>query len=216
MFSIILVGALYVLMTSSFLSVIPWQEVMRSKFIASEYIEILQGAVAGKAMTLLILWIAFSSAFSLLLGYSRIPYVAATDGNFFKVFAKLHPKGEFPHVSLITLGIIASFFSLFKLNEVIPGLIATRVLIQYLPQTIGVFVLRVRQPDLVRPFKMWFYPLPGIISILGWIYVLGTSNAASLIFACGVLVVGTVAYMIRSKVRGEWPFLEQKVGSSSQ
>ena len=138
MFSIILVGALYVLMTSSFLSVIPWQEVMRSKFIASEYIEILQGAVAGKAMTLLILWIAFSSAFSLLLGYSRIPYVAATDGNFFKVFAKLHPKGEFPHVSLITLGIIASFFSLFKLNEVIPGLIATRVLIQYLPQTIGV------------------------------------------------------------------------------
>jgi amino acid transporter len=213
MFSIILVGALYVLMTSSFLSVIPWQEVLKSKFIASEYIELLQGAVAGKAMTLLILWIAFSSAFSLLLGYSRIPYVAATDGNFFKVFAKLHPKGEFPHVSLVTLGIIASFFSLFKLNEVIPGLIATRVLIQYLPQTIGVFVLRVRQPDLKRPFKMWFYPLPGIVSILGWLYVLGTSNSASLIFAFGVLIVGTGAYLIRSSVRGEWPF--QPIGGES-
>lgn len=208
MFSIFLVGVLYVMMTAAFLSVIPWREAIQSRYIASTYIQILFGSTAGKAMAVLLLWIAFSSVFSLLLGYSRIPYAAAKDGNFFQVFGRLHPKGDFPHVSLITLGLIASLFSLGHLNEVIGSLIATRVLIQYLPQTVGFFLLRFREPNMPRPFKMWFYPVPGIISLCGWVYVLGTSARGSLLFAISVFSLGTVAYMARAKMRGEWPFLE--------
>jgi amino acid transporter len=219
--SIALVGALYVMMTASFLSVIPWQEIVKSKFIASSFVAALHGALAGKIMTALILWIAFSSVFSLLLGYSRVPYVAAVDGNFFRVFSRLHPQGQFPHISLIMLGVSASVFSFGRLSEVIPGLIATRVLIQYLPQTIGFFLLRFRAPELARPFRMWFYPLPGVVSICGWIYVLGTAARQGgrrlavfghqllitpLTFACAVLLAGTAAYLIRAKVRSEWPF----------
>jgi amino acid transporter len=206
MFSIFCVGVLYMLMTAAFLSVIPWREAIHSQTIASVYIQILFGSTAGKVMTVLLLWIAFSSVFSLLLGYSRIPYAAAADGNFFRVFAKLHPKGNFPHISLIVLGVVASLFSLGRLNEVIGSLIATRVLIQYLPQTVGFFLLRFRSPDLHRPFRMWFYPVPGIISICGWIYVLATAARRSLIFAFAVFAVGTAAYMARAKVRKEWPF----------
>jgi APA family basic amino acid/polyamine antiporter len=211
MFSILVVGTLYVLMTASFLSVIPWpwHDLPSNAFIASVYIQALQGAAAGKVMTVLILWIAFSSAFSLLLGYSRIPYVAAIDGNFFRVFARLHPKGQFPYVSLITLGVVASLFSLGKLSVVIPDLIATRVLIQYLPQTIGFFLLRFRAAELPRPFRMWFYPIPGLISLLGWLYVLGTAAPDSLIFAAAIFAAGTIAYLIRARIRGEWPFQER-------
>jgi amino acid transporter len=212
MFSILAVGTLYVLMTASFLSVIPWRDAIHSPFIASVYIETLQGAAAGKVMTGLLLWIAFSSVFSLLLGYSRIPYAAAMDGNFFRVFARLHPKGQFPYVSLITLGIVASIFSLGHLSEVIGSLVATRVLIQYLPQTVGFFLLRFKSPELPRPFRMWFYPLPGIISLLGWLYVLGTTARKSLIFALAVFAVGSAAYFIRSRMRREWPFSRQVVG----
>ena len=196
-------------MTASFLSVIPWRQAIGSKFIASVYIEMLQGSVAGRVMTALLLWIAFSSVFSLLLGYSRIPYAAAVDGNFFRVFARLHPKGDFPHISLIVLGLIASVFTLRHLSEVIGSLIATRVLIQYLPQTIGFFLLRLRAPELARPFRMWLYPLPGIISVLGWIYVLGTAAPRSLIFAFAVFTVGSVIFFVRSKMRGEWPFVRR-------
>jgi amino acid transporter len=212
MFSILAVGTLYVLMTASFLSVIPWRDAIHSRFIASVYIEALQGAAAGKVMTGLLLWIAFSSVFSLLLGYSRIPYAAAIDGNFFRVFARLHPQGQFPHVSLITLGVVASIFSLGRLNEVIGGLVATRVLIQYLPQTVGFFLLRFRNPQLQRPFRMWFYPVPGIISLLGWLYVLGTAEKRSLIFALAVFAVGSAAYFIRARLRGEWPFAQLEAG----
>ena len=207
LFSILTVAALYILMTASFLSVIPWREAVGSRFLASLYIETLQGAGAGKVMTVLLLWIAFSSAFSLLLGYSRIPYEAALDGNFFRVFSRLHPRGQFPHVSLVALGLIACLFAgLGSLQVVIPSLIATRVLIQYLPQTVGFFLLRARAPDLLRPFRMWFYPVPGIVSILGWIYILGTATRGSLLFAVAVLTAGTIAYVVRARLRGEWPF----------
>jgi amino acid transporter len=210
MFSIFTVAALYLLMTAAFLSVIPWREAVESRYIASLYIQTLFGPTAGQVMTVLLLWIAFSSVFSLLLGYSRIPYAAAADGNFFQAFARLHPRGNFPHVSLVVLGLIASLCSLGRLSEVIGSLIATRVLIQYLPQTIGFFLLRYRSPDLPRPFRMWLYPVPGIVSLCGWMYVLSTAAGRSLIFAFAVAAVGSAAYMARARLRKEWPFLADR------
>jgi amino acid transporter len=204
--SISVVAALYILMTSSILSVIPWRDARASTYIASTYIQKLQGSGAAHLMTFLMLWIAFSSIFSVLLGYTRIPYAAAVDGNFFRIFARLHPTKNFPYVSLVILGVIASIFSLGKLPDVIGSLVATRVLIQYLPQAIGLFVLRRRAPDLKRPFRMWFYPVPGVISILGWLYILGTAAARSLIFAGVVFAVGSLIFLLRSKLRREWPF----------
>jgi hypothetical protein len=56
---------------------------------------------------------------------------------------------------------------------------------------------------------MWFYPLPGIVSICGWVYVLATAAARSLLFAFAVFAVGTAAYMARARVRREWPFQER-------
>jgi APA family basic amino acid/polyamine antiporter len=215
LFSIIAVATLYILMNASILSVVPWREAQHSTFIASTYIEKLYGVGAGNLMTLLMLWIAFSSVFSVLLGYTRIPYAAAVDDNFFRVFARLHPKGEFPYVSLITLGLIASAFSLLKLPEVIGGLVAIRVMNQYLPQAIGFFVLRFRNPDMPRPFRMWLYPLPGIAIVLGWFYILGTSNHRSLLLGVAVFAVGSIAFFIRARLRGEWPFEEkQTVGGT--
>jgi APA family basic amino acid/polyamine antiporter len=204
--SIASVAALYILMSSSILSVIPWRQARESTFIASEYIEKLQGSGAAHLMTLLMLWIALSSIFSLLLGYSRIPYAAAVDGNFFRIFQRLHPGKNFPHVSLLTLGVIASIFSLGRLPDVIGSLVATRVLIQYLPQAIGLFLLRFRAPELKRPFRMWLYPVPGVISVLGWLYIMGTSSRKALVFALAVFAVGSLIYFVRARIRREWPF----------
>ncbi|MBZ5514346.1 MAG: APC family permease [Acidobacteriia bacterium] len=206
LFSIAVVAGLYLLMNVSILSVVPWREAAQSKYIVSTYIEKLYGVGAGSVMTLLMLWIAFSSVFSLLLGYSRIPYAAALDGNFFRIFARLHPRNDFPYVSLLTLGAIAAVFSLGNLPDVIGSLVATRVLSQYLPQAVGFFVLRKRRPDLPRPFRMWLYPVPGIVVVLGWLYILGTSQPRALLFALAVFVLGSLTFFVRSKLRREWPF----------
>jgi APA family basic amino acid/polyamine antiporter len=204
--SIAVVGAMYLLMNTSILSVVPWREAQHSGFIASTFVQTLYGRWAGRAIALLMLWIAFGSVFSLLLGYSRVPYAAAADGNFFKVFARLHPTEDFPNVSLVALGVVAAAFSLLKLPEVIASLVATRVLLQYLPQAVGFFVLRVRAPEMPRPFRMWLYPIPGVVSILGWIYILATSARGSLLFALAIFALGTAAYLVRARRRREWPF----------
>ena len=204
--SIAVVAVIYFLLNSSILSVVPWREAMESSYIASTYIERLYGVWAGGLMTLLVLWIAFSSVFSVLLGYTRFPFRAAEDDNFFTAFGRLHPKGGFPTVALVVMGLIASLFSLLDLREVIGSLIATRVLLLFLPQTIAFFVLRRKAPEMKRPFRMWLYPVPGIISIAGWLGVLATSEPRSLIFAAGTFVAGSALYGYRSKTRGEWPF----------
>jgi amino acid transporter len=155
----------------------------------------------------MILWIAFASLFSSLLGYSRVPYSAALDGNFFSVFGRVHPKKRFPHVSLLFLGALTFVFALlFKLRTVIAAVLAMRLIIQFIGQAVGVVLLRRQRPAKKLPFKMWLYPLPVILTILGWIWLfLRTGKAVW--WGLFVIILGLTIYLVRSKVRREWPFL---------
>jgi amino acid transporter len=132
------IAILYLAMNVSVASVLPFQTIITSKFVVSDYIKALYGPTAGAFATILILMVAFASLFSATLGYSRIPYAAAQDRSFFPFFKELHPKLHFPHRSLLVLGGIAFVFSLlFRLKEVIDGILAMRILIQFIGQAIG-------------------------------------------------------------------------------
>jgi fructoselysine transporter len=170
--SVIGIAVLYLCMNISIVSVIPWQQAQHSVFIVSTFIEKIYGHKAAMIATGLVLWIAFASLFAVMLGYSRVPYAAAADGNFFPLFAKLHPKKNFPYVSLLFIGGLGFLFSLlFKLSDVISAILAMRILVQFIAQAIGVVLLRRRKSLDQIPFKMWFYPLPIIISIAIWLFV---------------------------------------------
>src|SRR5271157_4888692 len=125
------------------------------------------GRLAGYLMAALIVWTAFASVFSLLLGYSRVPYAAARDGNYFGFLAAVHPKHGIPHRSLVALGVVAAAFCFFSLAQVITMLVVTRILLQFFLQQVGVMLLRVQRPELKRPFKMPLYPLPPLVAIAG-------------------------------------------------
>ena len=201
------IAVLYLAMQLSVLGVIPWREAMNSEFIVSTFVERIYGSGAAVVATVLILWIAFSSLFSALLGYSRIPYAAALDGTFFKVFANVHPKKHFPNVSLLVLGAIAFVFSLlFKLKEVISAILAMRILVQFIGQAVGIMILRKQKPSGFFPFKMWLYPLPALAAIIMWI---GLFFSTGFFFAVGgvaVMSLGAAVYFIRANIRKEWPF----------
>jgi len=171
--SIIGITALYLLMNISVMGVLPWNSVHASdKYLVSTFMQYIYGANAAIIVTVLILCIAFSSLFAVVLGYSRVPYAAAVDGNFFKIFSKLHPTKNFPYISLIVLCTLGLLFSLlFKLQDVISSILAMRIVIQFISQSIGVVLLRKRYGANNLPFKMWLYPLPVIISILLWLFL---------------------------------------------
>ena len=141
------IAVLYLLMQTSILGVLPWQQAQDSPFVVSSFVEHIYGSRAPSVATVMILWIALASVFSALLGYSRVLYSAALDGNFFGPFAKLHPTKHFPHISLVFLGTLAFVFSLlFKLGTVIAAILAMRLIVQFIGQTVGLMLLRRRWP----------------------------------------------------------------------
>lgn len=209
--SIGLVAMLYLLMNVMVLAVVPWQTMLAQQDLdarratISLFMEIAYGPVIGpllgKVAALLIMFTAFAGIFSLLLGYSRIPYAAAKDGEFFKPFARLHPTRGFPYVSLLTLAGAAVVFCFFQLRDVIAALVVLRILLQFLIQHIGVIYLRKTQPELARPFRMWLYPVPAVVAVCGFAYILfSRANFERELLLAGVLIViGAVLFLARSR-----------------
>src|SRR5205823_9901318 len=174
--SVIAVAIIYLAINLSVIGVVPWREFVpwdkhpESAFLVSAMMEKIYGTRMATVFTAMVLWTAFGSVFALLLGYSRIPYAAALDGYFFKVFARLHPRGQFPYVSLLVIGVLSIICSFFSLGMVIDALVTTRILVQFIGQIIAVQLLRQRRPDLPRPFRIWLYPVPSLVALVGWIF----------------------------------------------
>jgi amino acid transporter len=166
------------------------------------------GTWAGYAIAALIIWTAFASVFSLQLGYSRVPYAAARDGNYFRFLDAVHPRHGIPHRSLVALGLVGALFCFFTLAQVITMLVITRILLQFFLQQFGVIYLRMRQPNLVRPFRMPLYPLPPLVAMVGFGFLLVYRAHAfmELGVAAGIAISGTLIYLIRAVRLREWPF----------
>lgn len=166
------------------------------------------GRWAGRLMAALIVWTAFSSVFSLLLGYSRVPYAAARDGNYFRYLAAVHPRHGIPHRSLVALGLVATAFCFFTLQQVITLLVVMRILLQFFLQQIGVILLRIQRPGLARPFRIPLYPLPPIAAMAGFVFiVINRVNALSgLVVAGGIALSGSLIYLFRARRLRQWPY----------
>jgi len=193
--AVLMVATIYLVMNTCIIAVVPWREAMNSKFIAADFMQRLYGARAASLLTVLILWTAFASVFALLFTYSRIPYAAALDGDFFRVFARLHPTGNFPSVSLVATGGLAIAFSFFALDEVISALLTSRILIQFLGQILALHSLHRRKDARLR-FRMWLYPLPSAIAFFGWVYIFAMSGWRFAGFGVLSLGAGIVAYRV--------------------
>ena len=211
-FSILGVAAIYFCMNLSLIGVVHWSEFVpadahpEAKFIFAHFMEKVHGSGIASVFTAMILWTAFGSCFALLLGYSRIPFAAAQDGYFFKVFGSLHPKKNFPHISLLVVGVIAIACSFFALGKVIDILLTTRILVQFIGQIGAVMLLRKRRPDLERPYRIYLYPLPALLALIGWIYLFAASGGEMIGIGVGTLIAGVAAFLIWSWKNKTWPF----------
>jgi amino acid transporter len=204
--SIIGIAILYCSMHLSIVGVIPWQEVQKSQFIVSTFIETLHGPLAAQIATGLILFIAFASLFSVTLGYSRIPYAAAKEGAFFKMFASVHPKEQFPHISLMVLCGIAFIFSLlFRMSEIISAIVAMRALVQFIGGAIGLILLRKRKGKTFFPWKMPLYPIPVILAIFIW-FGLFLSTGVYALMGIGFISIGIIVFLVMARKNASFPF----------
>ena len=215
--SILGVTVIDFLLSFSFVSVVPWREMVKPgslafNAVASVFMDEIYGSWGAIAISVMILFTAFASVFALMLGYSRVPYAAALDGAFFRWFGVLHPKGEFPHRSLLLIGALCIVASFFTLQDIITALILARVLVVFGGQIIGLFILRRYRREVARPFKMWLYPMPAILALAGWLYVFGSGISDPkngwkfALYAFGTIFLGLLAFFILAYRKRAWPF----------
>ena len=218
--SVIVVALIYIAINFSIIGVVPWREFVpadkhpESAFIVSIFMEKLYGARVATVFTAMVLWTAFGSVFALLLGYSRVPYAAAIDGYFFKIFSRLHRTKNFPYISLLVIGMISIICSFFSLGMVIDALITTRILVQFVGQILAVSLLRRNEPELHRPYRVWLYPLPNLVALIGWMFVFATTDWYIILFGMGTLALGLMCFAIWSWHTDQWPFSQELKGEA--
>ena len=195
--SILAIGAIYLVMNACLISVLPMKVAMISPSVVADYLAVLLGTRAAQWISILILWTAFASIFSLMLGYSRILYAAARDGNFFGLFARLHATEAYPYVSILFLGCVAAAFCSLSLKNVLQAILSIRAVIPFMAQIIGAVILRTREPERPRPFRMWLYPLPAIIALGLWSYIVISPQKGLRVGGLYVIAAGTLFYVVR-------------------
>jgi amino acid transporter len=201
--SIVVVATIYMAMNLAFIGVVPWKETlqegtMANKNIAGAFMTRLYGERAATAFTWLIIWTCLAGLFAMTLGYSRILYAAAKNGDFFSLFAALHPTRGYPWAALALLSVTTAFFCFFPLATVIQGAVTVRIVIQFIGQIFALHVLR-RQGTRPLPFRMWLYPLPSLVALTGWLFLLASSAGYLLILLIVVYGSGLMAYKLRDQ-----------------
>jgi amino acid transporter len=73
-------------------------------------------------------------------------------------------------------------------------------------QVFGLILLRRNAPDMPRPYRMWLYPVPAIVALLGWIFVFATTQVEVIFFGIGMLALGGLVFLLWSWNTKRWPF----------
>jgi len=212
--SALLVCLMFVGLHLAMLGVVSWTEVIKSNpddySLPAVFMEKLHGQWAATLMSIMLVWSCLGSAFAGMLGYSRIPYGAARQGHFFSVVGKVHPTLRIPHISLLLVGGMTLFWSFFDLANVINALLTTRILEQFIGQIFGVMLLRRRQPNRPRPYKIWLYPLPCGLALVGWLYMYACAGWPFILLGLVTLGLGGVVFLLWSLRVKSWPFFAEE------
>ncbi len=208
--SVLMVAVLYLLMSVVIIGTIPWREAAVSHAVVSEFIGKLYGSRAASLMTALILAATLGGIFTMTLGYSRILYAAGAEGNFFRVFGRVHPTGHFPTTSLLAISALAIPLCWFSLEKLLSALMIIQIIFQFIPQVFALFAIRMYRKEIHLPYRMWLYPVPAIVAAIGWVYVAITPDQRQNVgTAVLLLVLGIGAYFWRARTVKAWPFGEQ-------
>ena len=204
--SILIVASLYILMSTVIVGMIPWVEARESRTIASIFIartfsDPEQGRIAALLMTVMIQFVAAASLYAFILGNSRVAFAAARDGQFFSVFARVHPTKHFPHIALLTVGLVSVPFCFFSLGQLANWTVQIQVLLCFSWQCVGVILLQRYRKDIPQPFRMWLYPLPALAALVLWLYVFFSGPAEGIWFSVAYLLAAVIGFAVFKKVQ---------------
>jgi len=200
-----IVMAIYILANAAYLQVLSIPEIAASDHVGASAAERVLGSAGGSLVAVIILLSIIGTLNGCFLTSPRVYFAQARDGLFFSKFASVHPRFQTPAFSIAAQAVWSVVLLLSGTYETLADYAMFALWIFYGLMVLGVIVLRRKQPDLPRPYKMWGYPVTPLLFLAVTAYFLvntlinrpGPSLAGLALIATGV----PVYFFWRKKVR---------------
>jgi APA family basic amino acid/polyamine antiporter len=162
--------AIYLLANVAYLRVLSIPEIAASDHVAAAVAARVLGSGGGKLVSLIILMSIVGTLNGCFLTSPRIYFAQARDGLFFRRFATVHPRHQTPSFAIIAQAVWAAVLLLTGSFESLLDYAMFALWLSYGAMVAGVIVLRVKRPDLERPYRMWGYPVTPVLflAITAW------------------------------------------------
>ena len=157
------VGALYITANAVYLRVLPFAAAAGSTHIASDAVQTFAGTRGAEWLTIAMAVSAMGALHVVVLTGARIPYAMARDGVFFQFARRMHPAFRTPSGALLFLGSAATLLALTGTFEELYSLFVFAVWIFFALMAIALILLRLKEPGLPRPYRVWGYPWTPLI-----------------------------------------------------
>jgi APA family basic amino acid/polyamine antiporter len=196
--------AIYMLANVAYLHVLSIPEIAASDHVGATAAERVMGPVGGTLVAAIILLSIIGTLNGCFLTSPRVYFAQARDGLFFAKFATVHPRFQTPAFAIVAQAVWSIVLLLSGTYETLADYAMFALWIFYGLMVLGVILLRFKQPDLPRPYRMWGYPLTPLLFLAVTVYfvvnTLVTRPGPSLA-GLGLIATGVPVYFIWSRVR---------------
>lgn len=163
---LLVIGGLYLMANVTYFHVLPFASVAASEHVASDVVQSLWGSRGAQWLTVAMALSALGALHVVILTGARIPYAMARDRVFFRFADRIHPTFHTPNGALVFLGTVATLLALTGTFEELYSLFVFAVWIFFALMAVALLRLRMLQPGLHRPYRVWGYPWTPIIFLV--------------------------------------------------
>jgi APA family basic amino acid/polyamine antiporter len=189
--------AVYVLANIAYMRVLSIPEIAASEHVGASVAERVMGHAGGAIVSVIILMSIIGTLNGCFLTSPRIYFAQARDGLFFRKFAEVHPKHQTPGFAIVAQGAWAAVLLISGSYESLLDYAMFAIWLSYGFMVAGVIVLRIKRPGLIRPYRMWGYPVTPILFLLITAWFLGNmivTRPVPSLAGLGLILTGVPIY----------------------
>jgi APA family basic amino acid/polyamine antiporter len=189
--------AIYLAANLAYVHVVRISGIANSQLVAADVAQQVSGNIGVKLVSLVVMISAFGTLNGSIMTGPRIFFAMADEGLFFKKVGAIHSRFHTPYVAIWLAAAMGAAFVMVRNFEQLADTFVLGIWPFYAGAAASVYVLRRKRPDLVRPYRVWGYPITPAIFLAAALFLLGNAlitGTAIAVFA--ILLLGVPAYWV--------------------
>ncbi len=205
---VLAIVVIYLVINAAYLFVLPVAVMAGSQLVAADAATYVFGTAGATLVSALVVLSTFGSLNGAIMTGPRILFALAEDGLFFRPIAAVHPRWHTPHAAIALAALLGIGYVSVRTFEQLAESFILGIWPFYVLSVGAVFLLRVRRPDLPRPYRTAGYPVVPILFLLASLAMLGNAlvrQPGATLFGLGVIASGIPVYYV-------WQALQRRRG----